>query len=445
MKMIQSFKSKRLQQFARNSLSLFIGSKFQAILLFIQSIVVARSLGVSQYGKWAIVVSICGLAMNFLTFRTAEVLGKFFVELRVNRDFNNLGLIIKKTLFLELLTRVIAMAVILALSMVAVNLFKGPDNMSVYLFYGLSFFLQFFGAVWFCVERDHSNYKTIAVLTFLKALLRLLMIVFLFLVLKKANLLALSFSFFFSSLVVVLIKIIRTEKMLSNYGELSLRKIFRIKTDTVTRSHPVFKEYWQFVKASYLSTSVTSIMKKIDVLAVGFFFSSESVGLLKLGKNISRIIQDVATNMARPVYQEFNELISKGKHKRILNFLKKNLKYYLGGLFILLLVISLFIEPFINMVYGPEFLAASFYFRIYLILVFMELGGFWSNPLLLALKGWNYKLKILLFSLPFLFISVIGLRYLWGIVGILIACILTRFLLKVSFFVFIWDKLKIKN
>lgn len=440
--MIKPFRSKRFQKFAKNSLTLFLGSKFQAILLFIQSIVVARSLGVGRYGKWAIVVSICGLVVNFLTLKTADVLGKFFVELRVKKDYTNLGLIIKKTLYLELLTRTLAVAIILVFSIAAVNLFNGPDSMAVYLLYGMSFFFQFIGAIWFCLERDHSNYKTIASLSFLRALLRLLVIFILFVILDKVSLIALAFSFFFSSLIDILIKIFRTEKLLSQYGNLSIKGIFRIKSEADLRSYPIFGEYWQFVRTSYLSTSITSVMKKIDILAVGFFFSSESVGLLKLGKNIARIIQDVATNMSRPVYQEFNELISAGKHRRILSFLKQNLKYYLAGLFMVLLVISLFIEPFINMVYGKEFLASAIYFRVYMILVFMGLGGFWMKPLLLALKGWNYNLKMLLVSLPILVVSIVGFKYLWGIVGIIIACIFIRFSLKISFFVFIWSKLR---
>jgi O-antigen/teichoic acid export membrane protein len=439
--MLQPFRSKRLVQFAKNTLTLFVGSKFQAVFLFIQSIIVARSLGVAQFGKWAIVVSLCGLAMNILTFRTVDVLGKFFVELRMKKDFVNLGLIIKKTLYLELFMRSLAMGLILVMALVAVNLFKGPEGLLIYFFYGMSFFFQFIGAIWFCLERDNSNYRTIAVLSSFRALIRLLLIVVLFVVLQEITLLALSVSFFLSSLGIMTIKIIRSNKLLSDYGHLSLRIIFLSPRRSSPGTYSVLREYWQFVKASYFSNFFSSIIKKMDILAIGYFFSSESVGLVRLAKNLSKFIQDFAINMAKPLYQEFNELISAGLTKKLYIFLKKNLKLYLGILFLFVFLASLFIEPFIKTVYGNEFIMASAYFRLYLFIVFIIMGSFWADLLVLSLNGWDFRLKILFFATLFYICAVYGLNYFWGIAGIVIANIFTRFLISSSYFLYIKKKI----
>ncbi len=426
--MLKLIKSQRLKNLIKNSGTLFVGSQFQTLLLFFQSIIVARSLGVIEYGKWAIVVTLCGLVMNFSTFRTSDVLGKYIVELRVKKEFSVLAVVIKKSLFVDFITRLGAIFLILLFSFSGSALFKGPESITIYLLYGFSLSFQFINATWFCLERDNFNYKIIAMLNFLIAFLRLVLIVYFFLILKKINLTFLAFSFLFSSGIVIIVKIIRIERLLNNYGQNSLKTIMIAKSDTIIKSYPVYKEYWQFMKTTYFSNIFSSMIKQMDILAVGYFFSSESVGLLRLAKNISKIIQEFATSMSKPLYQDFNELIEIGKKSKILSFLRKNLKYYLIILFFTLLSVSLFIKPFIVFVYGNEYIVASKIFRIYLILVFLFVGFFWIDPLVLALKGWKFKMKTLLVGLIFYFLLIVVLSKFLNLYGIIIS-----YLLVVSF------------
>ncbi len=441
--MLKLIKSQRLKNLIKNSGTLFVGSQFQTLLLFFQSIIVARSLGVSEYGKWAIVVTLCGLVMNFSTFRTSDVLGKYIVELRVKKEFSVLAVIIKKSLFVDFITRSGAIFLILLFSFSGSALFNGPESITIYLLYGFSLFFQFINATWFCLERDNLNYKIIAMLNFLIAFLRLVLIVYFFLVLKKINLIFLALSFLFSSGIIIIFKIIRIERLLKNYGQNSLKKIMIAKSDTIIKSYPVYKEFWQFMKTTYFSNIFSSMIKQMDILAVGYFFTSESVGLLRLAKNLSKIIQEFATNMAKPLYQDFNELIEIGKKSKILSFLKKNLKYYLIILFFTLLLISLFIKPFIVFVYGNEYIVASEIFRVYLILVFLFVGFFWVDPLLLALKGWEFKMKTLLVGLIFYILLIVVLSKLLNLYGIVISYILVVSFINIILYKYIKKNISI--
>jgi O-antigen/teichoic acid export membrane protein len=443
--MSNPLKSKRILNLIKNSGILFFSSKIQTLVVFIQSIVVARSLGISNYGKWAIVVAVCGFILNFSTLRTGDVLGKFLVELKQKKKFLELQSILKKTLLLDFSTYLLAICLVPVISFWAGPLLKGPGNISVYFIYGSSLFLDFVDSTWFCLERDNYNYKAIGILSFTNVFIRVFLIIFFFIGLRKVDLFFLSIAYLISSGLVFLVKLFRVKKLLLNYDKTSLLKLIIIKTDSKHKSSPYLKEYWQFIRVSYFSTFFTSIIKKMDILAVGYFFSSDSVGFLRLAKNISRSIEDLTSSLVKPIYQEFNELIAMNKHKRIFVFLRRNFKYYFGILIIIILFPLLFIEPFIKIVYGTEFLPASSYFKIYLLFVFINLAGFWINPLILALKGWNFRLKILIFSIPFLFITVIGFRYLWQVIGIIIACILTRLLLLFASWLYIMKNLKTKT
>jgi O-antigen/teichoic acid export membrane protein len=395
-------RSERLRKLIKNSGTLIMGYQFQAALLFFQSIVLAKTLGVSGYGKWAIVLAFCGLVLNFSTFRTGEVLGKYIVELRAKNDFFLFNEILKKSLLIDFLSRTASTVFIFILSFWVSKWFNGPEGAMVYLVYGISQFLRFINPTWFSLERDNSNYSMIAVIDFMGSVLRLVFILFFFFVLKRPDLISLALCFLFSGLVLFFIKCLRVKKLILNYDQITIGKILKSKSRNSLGQSVLIKEYWSFLKTTYFSTIFSSLIKKIDIFLVGFFFSSESVGLVRLAKNLTNIIQGIASNISKPIYQDFNELLANEKLNKILGFLKKNLAKYLVIIFVGLLISSLFIETFILIVYGAEYLEASDFFRLYLIQIFFLLGFFWLNPFVLSLKGWAFKLKALIVTFVFI-------------------------------------------
>ncbi len=443
--MFKLIESERLRKLLKNFAALVISSKSQGLLIFIQSIIVAHWLGVANYGRWAIVVTFCALVMSFLGIKTGDVLGKFVVELKAKKEFALLRMILKRTILIDFSLRLLALASIYLFSFAAARWFKGPAASSIYLIYGTYHFLQFIEGTWFSLERDNDNYKTIAFVLFLEPFIRLAFICLFFLVLKEAGLTNLAVSFALGSAAVFIIKLLRLEKLLKNYDHGSLKEVLKSTNDAAAgcgEADRVLKDYRHFMRANYFSTSFLTLLRNMDILAAGYFFSEQSVGLVRLAKNLAKVIQEFAGIMGKPLYQEFNELLAAKKKQRIFSILKKNLKYYLAGLFILLFIISLFVEPFIKFVYGSEFLDASIFFRIYLFIVFVTLGSFWAHPLMLALGGWNFKLKMLFLSLLVLPVTILLFKSLWGVVGIVVGVISIRFLLNLSFVMFGWKELK---
>lgn len=441
--MFKLIESERLRKLLKNSAALVIGSKSQGVLIFVQSVIVAHYLGVANYGRWAIVVTFCGLVMKFLSIKTSDVLGKFVVELKARKEFALFRVILKRTILVDFSLRLLGLAAIWLLSFAAARWFKGPAAASIYLIYGTYHFLQFIEGAWFSLERDNDNYKTIAFVVFLEPFIRLTFICLFFLVLKDADLTHLAISFALGSAAVFIIKLLRVEKLLKTYDHGSLKKILTSRDDVAGgEADRVLNDYRQFMRANYFSTSFLALLRNMDVLAAGYFFSEQSVGLIRLAKNLATVIQEFAGIMGKSIYQESNELLAAGKKQAIFAFLRKNLKYYLAGIFIVLFIASLFVEPFIEFVYGSEFLDASIFFRIYLFMVFSALGSVWAHPLMLALGGWNFKLKMLLLSFLVLPAVILLFKALWGVVGIVVGVVSIQFLLNLSFVMFGWKELK---
>jgi len=255
----------------------------------------------------------------------------------------------------------------------------------------------------------------------------------------------LSFSFLISSFLTFLLKIYRINRILRQgpYGSLfkALGLGFK-KLDSSPAYGGIMKDYWSFLRANYFSTSLLTMIRKIDILAAGYFFNREIVGLLKLARSLTKNIQEFAGILGKPLYQELNELLAQGRKHKILPYLKKHLPLFLSVLAIFLVIVSFFSEPFIKIIYGIDFVSATYYFKLYLILVFVVLGNFWNLPLLLALKAWNYRLKVLFVTVLLSIGGVVLLSSVWGVVGIIIAVILSRLYMFVAFFYYILKMLK---
>ena len=334
-------RSPRFRNFVKNSGMLFLSNKLQAVLLLVQSVVVARGLGVSRYGQWAIATAFCVTIVDFLGFRTGDVISRYVVILRKKGNISLLEKFLQRALLLDSLTDTAGLAVIVLLAPVVSRRFNGPGGTWIYFFYALSLVLGFVGSCWFALERDRGNFRFISSLSFSRTLSNLLLICLFFLILKKKDLRFLAMAYMLSESMIFIVKLARIDRLLKNFYGSSLARVLRKRCRPEELQAVENREFWQFMRTNYVSSSIASLVKKIDVLAAGFFFSATDAGLLKMGKSLAAIIQDVSGDLSKPVYQDFNELAASGGTGKIRLFLKKYMGFYLGALFAFLLVFGL--------------------------------------------------------------------------------------------------------
>jgi O-antigen/teichoic acid export membrane protein len=414
-------RSQRFRNFAKNSGMLFLSNKLQAVLLLGQSVIVARSLGVSRYGQWAVVTAFCTLIADFLGFRTGDVLSRYVVILRKKGNISLLEKLFQRAFILDFLTDTAGLAVILLLSPLVSRRFNGPGDAWIYLIYALSLVLGFVASCWFSLERDRGNFRFISLLSFFRTLSNLLLICFFFLIWKKTGFRYLALAYMLSESMIFCVRLVRIDRMLKNFYESSLVRVLWKRCRPEELQAVENREFWQFMRINYFSSSISSLVKKIDVLAAGFFFSATDVGLLKMGKSLAGIIQDVSREMGKPIYQDFTELIAAGELKKVHQFLKKYLIYYLAAVFTALVILSIFAGPFISFAYGPKYLPATTFFRLYLFLVFLVLGFFWMDPLIVSMGRYKKKLTVQLIAFILYFpVLYLGVKIM-GISGIIVA------------------------
>ena len=76
----------RLRRLVSTSAVIFAGSTGAAVLSLLQSAVIARSLGVADFGVWSLIVTTFSVVTAFVGFRVAEPLTRYIVEFRVQNE-----------------------------------------------------------------------------------------------------------------------------------------------------------------------------------------------------------------------------------------------------------------------------------------------------------------------------------------------------------------------
>ncbi|MCL6103114.1 MAG: oligosaccharide flippase family protein [Bacteroidetes bacterium] len=399
----------------QNAAYLITANIGQAVLAFVQGVIVTRTLGPSEYGVWGVILAFSGMTQAFLSFRTTEPLTRYLVEYKQRKDNSSLQLLLTTALLTDLATRVLAYGVILALSPgVAQSIAGGVNAIPIFGIYGATVLFGFADALWYCVARDQKKFQLLAVIPLILASVQLAG-VFILWKLERLDLTGLAMLFLGISMLRFFINIV--------YLKTTIYRCYGIRLwglnwrEWYGRQKELYG-FWYFMKITYLSSMVSTLVKNGDVLILGYYRSDAEVGWYRLAKNLVAMIQQVGGALASVLYQDLNELIvakKMGDAKRgIIRFSKVWVPTVLVGVAFAIIVA----EPVIGLVYDVAFLPAAMLFKILIIGAFASLGVFWAQPIVLALGKINCNLISIVVSSIISISGMIYLGYYYGAVGV---------------------------
>jgi len=404
-----------LRTLFQNAAYLFTGNIGVAVLSFIQGVLITRALGPAEYGVWGVILAFSGMTQAFLSFRTTEPLTRYIVEYRQKEDNSSLQLLFTTALLTNLATRVLAYGVILAISpWVAQSIAGGANAIPVFGIYGATVLFGFADAIWFCVARDQKKFKLIAVIPLVLASIQLAG-VFALWKLDRLDLMDLAVLFLGISTLRFFINII--------YLRATIYRCYGIRIGGVNwrEWYGQQKElygFWHFMKTTYLSSMVSTLVKNGDVLILGYYRSDAEVGWYRLAKNLVAMIQQIGGALASVVYQDLNELIVAKKMDDVKRGIVRFSKVWIPSVFVGVAFAIMIAEPVIGLVYGVAFLPAALLFKILIIGAFVSLGVFWAQPIVLALGKINCNLISIVVSSIISISGMIYLGYYYGATGV---------------------------
>ncbi len=133
-----------------------------------------------------------------------------------------------------------------------------------------------------------------------------------------------------------------------------------------------------------LGTSIAGITSQAPVLLLGSFVGPAAAGLFRLAFQLSRAIAKIATLVSRSTYAELNHVRAKGGDHALSKLLRKADRIALiAGAALMLIVIALG-KPILWLIAGPEFVGAYSILVILGVATAIEFAAINKEPALLA-------------------------------------------------------------
>ena len=364
----------------RNASWLFSGSMATSLFALAEPILIARFLGVEQFGLFCLIISYVGIISRLIDLRSPEAVVRYVGQCRELGEKNKALSFIKFFYLLDLLVGVIAVGACLVLAGVANDLFIHSENAFKFtLVYSLSLLVSGINMSSEAVLRVFDRFKTTAFVRASRTGFRV--------VLVAACLIggfgiggilvcyvATAFVFFIV-LQIIVSRVLERE----GFRNWTTAKISDLRTDV--------SEVRSFVLTLTFSGFLNNILNRqsVPMLVLGYFAGKEAVGFYGVAASFSGVRGKLRIPINQTVYPALVTARSQGSQEdfsRIISYSTKNfLKIFLP----LGLVFLLFADKIILILFGGAYQPATLAMRIIVISEVLSGFYFWIDSVEMAL------------------------------------------------------------
>ena len=366
----------------KNASHIFCGNVGVGLISFCQGIVVARGLGVADFGVLAAIISLSGTVRGVLGFRTSEPLTRYFVTHRLRDEKKLAAFLVMLALMADFGVGILAFVVgALLARFAALHIAGGSASTLAYQVFAVTGIFAFADATWLSLMRDSDRFSTIATVPVWVALLRMSAAMGLY-ILGQMQVM---------NLVIVLTVISAIQCIIYCYGIcVHLRGLLSHSPGIADlreafRSRAMFPGFWSFMSITCGSTLTSSLVKSADVMVLGLFCAESTLGCYRLAKSAIGMFQNSAQTIGTVLYQDLNEMIQNSTHDRIHDLVKKLSGVWIPVMMATAIAMAMLWKPLVQIVYGPDFLPSLSPFLVMLLGSAFYMSIFWVHPLGLAL------------------------------------------------------------
>ncbi len=367
-----------------NSAHLFGSNSISLVLSFVQGILAARLLGLSDYGLLAIVMAYSSTVNGLFSFRMSELVVRYAGEYLETGQRDKAAALIKAAALAETAVSVLAFIAVAATAGIATRLItKAPGTEWMVVLYSVGLLANFNAETSTGILQITGKVRQRGVVNLVQTVLSLSIIGAAFVLGRSSATLA-------PYLVVIVLAGYLAGKSVLGLGlfveaQLELRKVLGAGwTKASLAVLPSARELIRFAFSSNLSATAILIFRESELLWIGFFLNREAAGLYKNAYTIVGFLSVPADPLILAVYPELNRLIVQEAWPRLRKFLRHVTTLSFG--YNALLALGLFaFGRWILEVYGEQYVAAYPAMMVLLAGLAFNYTLFWNRPLLLSL------------------------------------------------------------
>ena len=392
--------------------SWLIGDKtLSSVFSALQAIVVARILGVEQYGLLVLVMSYIDLLNQFIDFRVWETAIKYIGMFWDKYELEKTRSIIKLLYLIDFVSGIVACLISIATAkIISQYIIHTPEAYKYIWIYSLNLLIGTSSSTSIAILRIFNRYKIIAVVRSSQYLIR--MIIVISMLLLGFGISGVIFGLVIASLFGVILRtyvVMRTlnEHNLGNWWKSSIRLI-----------NDQFKGIFWYIANTNLSATIKMGQDRFfGMLILGYFSGKDAVAFYKIAASAATIISFLIVPLYEAIYPEFVKLKSQDVLGGIKALINSVIITYVKISIPVTLIVIFFSNIIITIAFGKNYLPASNALRIIAIASIIDGLTFWITPVLLTIEKPGMRTVISLISTSSYLILLIALVPSYSFIG----------------------------
>lgn len=393
----------------RAVLHLLTGSTATLALTLLSIALVARMLHPAVYGVFAMILTLGQACERLLSFQSWQPLIRHGASIDMEQDQTSYFALLKFGWLLDISGSIAAWA-IASLLAVAGHVLMGISAQTLgYTLLFLTSLLFNFNGVSTAIFRLCDQYRIIARIQVFNALLRLVCVAAAYM--AGSGLLQIVIIWTVTQIIGSLINFVVAVRLLPGNG---WRGFLAARTKGVNSRFPGL---WRFAIGANLSLTLWSSAQQVDTLIVGWLADPASAGLFHIAKRISRVVQQVGSQVESVVYPDLSRLAAAGQKRAFVRVLLQTEAMLAGFGLCCFLVILTAGGPLMRLAAGPNFAGAVPLLTVQILAVTLTISGAASRAGLLALGDQKAVLRTVMACTFAFYLSVFPLIPRFGAMG----------------------------
>ena len=362
-----------------NASWLFGGKTASGIFSAIQTVVIARILGVSDYGLLSLVLAYVAVLNMFFDLKVWETATKYIGTYWETGEHDKARSMIKLSYILDIGSGVVAFIIaILSAKLISTYIIHSPEAYVFIWIYSISLFVDTANSTSDAILRVFDRFKNIAFINSFQKFFRLILVVAL--LYSGLGIRGVLYGFILASFVGFSVRmwlVMKTLKHNDLQGWLSADiSLIRDQWKGIA---------WFLGNTSFIATLKTGNERYLGILILGYFAGKDAVAFYKIASSIASVVNRIVDPIYEAIYPELVKLASSNAIEDFKNMIKSTTKSLVLIIIPIGVIIIIFAEPIISLVFGKDYVPATSALRILAAAVLIIRCTFWINPALLSM------------------------------------------------------------
>ncbi len=380
------------KEFMKNVSWLVVAKSIPSFANIVEMIILARVLGVEMFGLMTLVIAYVRVVSSLVDFRVWESVVRYVGEFLEKKELDKALSMIKFSYIVDAVTGLLAFGVCILLASVANDIFiKSADGVSLVLIFSFTLVVASVNTTSEALFRVFDKFKVIVFIQLAKSVFKLgsiILALYLGYGIKGVLVAYVAVSFFEFLLTQAVVNWVLREKGLHSW----------FSSKVILLSSRMREITWFLVNTSFNAALTIASEGRVAVLILGYFFGSGAAGLYKIARAVIKVIYRIIDPLDEAIFPKLVSFSTSNLYYRFAEILKFSVKNLLKLIIPVLIIVFLFTERLIELIFGGQYIPASDTMRVLAVAVLFTGGAFWLTPMLLAIGKPGLRTAVSIFK-----------------------------------------------